>query len=415
MKKLSFTFLMAMLSIFVANALPDSKRDIELSYFMENYTAINDSVIQRMNMIKARVDSVHTQMKSDSEKNWLGCDIDQSNVWIALFGFLTGLVGAIFGILGYTASKRTADNVMRASSNVQEGQFNDLIRHLYRNLVCTLAFIQKTLKADIPNEEKEKEEEIRKYPSEEHLLKLKVLPEDVLHLEKYNNNPDIYQKMHKLKLQLRNYDVEIDTALMHFGNKNIRLNMVRNDMASLAFKPLFLINTILQITDILKADKNNTFTNAASIMTRCHVENLIKEGKCKGKFEINEFVDLNDKLPFTKEELENKVYEPYDGLRRSRNMLFGEPIDYKPNEMTEEIMKKIARNNVAYDKRFQPNEKESDYSILINEICRQNQRLNDFKNNITAPKDFPFKENFLTMLSIDVTIELNKIHMIDIK
>lgn len=73
--------------------------------------------------------------------------------------------------LGYEASKRTADNVMRASFNVQKGQFNDLIRHLYRNLVCTLAFTQKIL-GSVPDEVGKGKKEISQYPSEEHLWKM---------------------------------------------------------------------------------------------------------------------------------------------------------------------------------------------------------------------------------------------------
>ena len=159
MRKICVTLFAAMLSFFALNALPNLQENIGLDSLVENYTATSDSVIQRMDVITAKVDSVHTQMKSDSEKNWLWWDINNSNVWIAFFalliGFLAynigilsfgiGIAGTIYSALGYKASKRTADNVLRASFNVQKGQFDDLIRHLYRNLVCTLAFSQKVL------------------------------------------------------------------------------------------------------------------------------------------------------------------------------------------------------------------------------------------------------------------------------
>ena len=309
MKTLALTLLMALLSVFTLYALPDSTVNIELDSLMENYKAANRSVIQRMDTITAKVDSVHTQMKSDSEKNWLWFDIDNSNVWIAFFalliGFLAynigilsfgiGIAGTIYSALGYKASKRTADNVLRASFNVQKGQFDDLIRHLYRNLVCTLAFSQKVLEESthkkttnilkkICNTLIRKKAAHNEYPSEEHLLKLKVLPEDILHLEKYNNNSDIYTKMHELKLLLRNYDTEIDTALMHLKNKNVTLEEVKNDLDTLVYKPLHLINKIREITDdmkksIDKEDKDadidfDSSENAALRITREHIKKL---------------------------------------------------------------------------------------------------------------------------------------------
>ena len=168
MKTSALTLLMALLGAFALQASPDSTANVRLDSLMNNYTATHDSVIQRMDVITAKVDSVHTQIKSESEKNWFGWDIDMSNVWIAA-------ISMFFAFGGFIAAVKTAINVQRASSNVQKGQFDDLIRHLYRNLVCTLAFTQRIV-------ENRKEGTTYQYPSEEHLLKLKVLPEDVLHL-----------------------------------------------------------------------------------------------------------------------------------------------------------------------------------------------------------------------------------------
>ena len=87
MRKICVTLFAAMLSIFALNALSNLQENIGLDSLVENYTATSDSVIQRMDVITAKVDSVHTQMKSDSEKNWLWFDIDNSNVWIAFLRF----------------------------------------------------------------------------------------------------------------------------------------------------------------------------------------------------------------------------------------------------------------------------------------------------------------------------------------
>ena len=426
MRKICVALFAAMLSVFALNALPNLQENIGLDSLVENYTATSDSVIQRMDVITAKVDSVHTQMKSDSEKDWLGKDIDKSNVWIAFAGLIIalialgfGIAGTIYGALGYKASKRTADNVLRASFNVQKGQFDDLIRHLYRNLVCTLAFSQKVLEESthkkttnilkkVCNTLIRKKAAHNEYPSEEHLLKLKVLPEDILHLEKYNNNSDIYTKMHELKLLLRNYDTEIDTTLMHLKNKNVTLEEVRNDLDTLVYKPLHLINAIREITDEMKKhigkedkDADTSFDaseNAALRMTREHIKKLDDWEKKNAPF--GKYVDLTDMVSsfIEKTEREKKeekpISKPYDGLRRSRNLFYDKA-----------AISLLKKQDIFGSDKFEG------YSRQIEKICKVVTGLAAFKDNILS-EQYDFKQYFLTMLSIDVTIELNNIHMI---
>lgn len=400
MKKTFLIFAAMMLSIFSTSAISNSKESIGLDSLVENYTATSDSVIQRMDVITAKVKAVHAQMESDSEKNWFGCDIDLSNMWVAFFGLVIGIIGTWYGYRGFKESKRTADNVMRASLNVLEGQFNDLIRHLYRNLVCTLAFSQKTLES-VPNGAEEDKMKISQYPSEEHLLKLKILSEDALRLEKYNNDPDIYQKMHELKLLFRNYDVEIDTTLIHLKNRNMKLSEVKNDLDTLVYKPLHLINKIREITDemkksIGKEDPNTNFDaseNAALIMTREHVSKLNDWEKKKAPF--GKYIDLTRTVPLfiketEREENESPISKPYDGLRRSRNLFYDKA-----------AISLLKKQDIFGSDKF------DGYSRQIKKICKEVEGQVAIQDNI-----YDFKGNFLTMLSIDVTIELNNIHMI---
>ena len=400
MKKAFLILAAMMLSIFSTSATSNSKESIGLDSLVENYTATSDSVIQRMDVITAKVKAVHAQMESDSEKNWFGCDIDLSNMWVAFLGLVIGIIGTWYGYRGFKESKRTADNVMRASLNVLEGQFNDLIRHLYRNLVCTLAFSQKTLES-VPNGAEEDKKKISQYPSEEHLLKLKILSEDALRLEKYNNDPDIYQKMHELKLLFRNYDVEIDTTLMHLKNRNMKLSEVKNDLDTLVYKPLHLINKIREVTDdmkksIGKEDPNTNFDaseNAALIMTREHVSKLNDWEKKKAPF--GKYIDLTRTVPpyikeTEREENESPIPKPYDGLRRSRNLFYDKA-----------AISLLKKQDIFGSDNF------DGYSRHIKKICKEVEGQVAIQDNI-----YDFKGNFLTMLSIDVTIELNNIHMI---
>lgn len=349
----------------------------------------NSIIIDRMDSIKAKVDSVKTEILLVTQNTRgikiFGADIDWYNFIFALLAFIVACFSAVYDFRGFQESKRTADNVTRVSLDVQMAQFDDLIRHLYRNLVCTIAFTRKVI------DNKEHTE----FPSEVHLLKLKVLPEDVLHLEKYNDNNIIYKKMHELKLLLRNYDIEIDTAMMHLKDGRISLDVLRDDLDTLTFKPLYLTNKILGITELmikLKGGNRNIkpFRNAASIITKEHISKVNENEKL---FDISNFIDLNIA------DSEVSIEKPYDGLRRSRN-----------------IFQKVAKGegNLLYDDIYdteKPNYHE--YCTIIENISRQEELLKTFKDDITLGQ-FDFPKNFLTMLSIDATIELEKIHMIGI-
>ena len=166
-----------------------------------------------------------------------GIDIDIFNFIFAVLAFIVGVFAAIFDWNGFRASKRTADNVVRVSEDVQIAQFNDLIRHFYRNMICSLGISVRQINWNMHNG----------YVSETHLLKLKTLPEDIIHLEKYNTDRTLYTRMHEVKLLLRNYDSEIDIALMHFKDRQIRTESMLDDFDNLLFKPFYLISTIVRL------------------------------------------------------------------------------------------------------------------------------------------------------------------------
>lgn len=393
MKTSALTLLMVLLAAFALQASPDLTANVRLDSLMKSYTATHDSVIQRMDVITAKVDSVHTQIKSDSEKSWLRWDIDQANVWFAFVALCVGIIGTIFGILGYKASKRTADNVRRMTPYIQIAQFNDLIRHLYRDLVVTLAFSQKIL-------ESLGEKDL--YPSEEHLLKLSVLPEEV-QLENYNDNAFIYQKMHKLKILFRNYDAEIHTAIDYLKTSTKEggeTNIKRNTLSALIYRPLYLIEQILEISNDMKRQKErywrfDVFRNAASVTTRVHIDKLIKwkDNNTSG-FDWSTYKDLKKEVEYSK-----VVQQPYDGLSRAQTLFY-----------------KIATTDpvlLSSDEIFESEEQLSAFKKLTDGICGQDERLYTFNTKMLSG-NYDFKQHFLTMLSIDVTIELDNIHMIKI-
>lgn len=384
MKKIFLISGLLILSVFGSSVYPQT----DVSPDIKNYVDASNIIIDRMDSIKATVDSVRAEMllvtqNTESEKLF-GSDIDWYNFAFAFLAFIVACFSAVYDFRGFRESKRTADNVTRVSLEVQMAQFDDLIRHLYRNLVCTIAFTNKIL---------ERKSHVE-YPSEEHLMKLKVLPEDVLHLEKYNDNNNIYKMMHELKLLLRNYDVEIDTAMMHLKDGKISVEVLRNDLDTLAFKPLYLTKRILEITcqmtDLKGRDKSaSPFKNAASIIVREHISKL-KENR--GPLDMRRYLDLNFAVG------DAEIERPYDGLRRSRARL---------------IDAAKGTNMLSYDDMYKDSGTYHEYCDMLEMLCEQDEAFVPFRDNITLG-EFEFNKYLLTMLSIDATVEYKKIHMIKI-
>lgn len=153
--------------------------------------------------------------------------------WWDGFNILIAVIALLFSFFTYLSQKNTSDNTQKISQDTQRNLLLDLVRHLYRNLVITYTI--KTKLEDISFEG---------YPSEVHLVKLKI-PMENMHLEAFYGNGKKYEVMHNLYLNLRNYNYEIDTALMHFKDKSISLETKQRDLKTLLLKPSFLTKRIL--------------------------------------------------------------------------------------------------------------------------------------------------------------------------
>ncbi|MDR1119517.1 MAG: hypothetical protein LBM08_01200 [Dysgonamonadaceae bacterium] len=150
---------------------------------------------------------------------------------------------AIFGFFSFWYSKKTAKNVVKQEINrkFQKGIFEDLIRHLYRNKVCVCATRLK-LENDGFN---------KYYPSEEHLLKLQVLPED-LRIHRFDSTPRYYDKLHKVELYFRNYNIEVEVALEHLKTKALPEDRKKRDLDVFEMKSGFLTQEIFKLMDTMK-------------------------------------------------------------------------------------------------------------------------------------------------------------------
>ena len=169
----------------------------------------------------------------------------------------------------------------------QEKLLLDLIRHLYRNkvVVCTLRW--KLNEKD--NKVTTKTENYNLcYPSEEHLLKLKVLPED-LRLDRFENAPEHYDVLHKLELYFRNYNIEIDVALDHLKQKNMPIYVKDRDLDTLEYKSGFLTAEIdkLMFDLNLPCDVFNCLQN--EVFDKIHEKDGSIKAKIKTAMETDDY------------------------------------------------------------------------------------------------------------------------------
>lgn len=153
--------------------------------------------------------------------------------WWDGFNILIAVIALLFSVFTFISQNKTSENTQKLSREAQKNLLLDLVRHFYRNLVITYTI-------------KTKLEEIgyEGYPSEEHLIKLKV-PMENIHLEAFYGRDKEYEVMHDLYLKLRNYNEEINVACTHFKDANLSKETKKRDLDTLLLKPSFLTERIL--------------------------------------------------------------------------------------------------------------------------------------------------------------------------
>ena len=216
---------------------------------------ITDSImsIERTFGIMSEIgESAHSLVQNTTPDFWYD---DWS--FIAVFSALA-TVSAVISIVRDTRQSRIAESCHRLL-------FSDIIRHLYRNKVCVSAMKLKYLMAS--NEGK-----TYCYPSDEHYLKLRLLPED-LHLEKYYRHKKTFDMLHKLYLLMRNYNVEIDTALEHIKANEIPFKTKMRDFETLDFKSGYITSKLLEVMQVLWT-KEDMEKFAWSIVLDAHQANI---------------------------------------------------------------------------------------------------------------------------------------------
>lgn len=181
---------------------------------------------------------------------------------IAILSLIVAVASLVASLVTTCAQIKTRKNTDKPSLNMQMGILDDLQRHLYRNLVCTISggYLYQVSRSRGGG-----------YPSESLFRKLPCLVDDILLPIKAQMIP--YRKIYELKYQLKNYGIDALTLSEHLQRKEIDYSCIVSDFESLYFKPLFLIKNILQIKAEISGSPSS-FNEMARIILSAHFRYL---------------------------------------------------------------------------------------------------------------------------------------------
>ena len=248
-------------------------------------TVVSDSVFN--NICDIRMHTFATAHNTEL------CWYDFHTLFVAVLALLTSLAAVYFAKETYKSQKQTEKytsetqgNTQRISLESQKGLLVDLVRHLYRNLVVTYAIKTKLKHFGYD----------KYYPSEEHLLKLKV-PVENLHLDAFYDNIDNYKTINKLYLLLRNYNVEIDVALNHFPQHGVDASIKEHDLDTLMFKPGFLVEKIMEfLCQLYPNEQDKMFREAYDIVCDAAKDNQSKRHGEAWPYEFSPYEDESSRF-----------------------------------------------------------------------------------------------------------------------
>lgn len=192
-----------------------------------------------------------------------------SNAIIAFLGSFAGVLALIPTWQTFKAQKIVAENTQLLNINAQYGMMLDLVRHLYRNLVVMWAIANKMKASNYSS-----------YPSEIHLTKAKISLENI-HLELFLGIEEKYSAVNELLLKLRNYNYELDIAMKHFAQKELKSEVKVHDINTLLFKPGFLADNIVKTITLIYPEKRDCIIqDILNLIDKSHINNIADNKNC---------------------------------------------------------------------------------------------------------------------------------------
>lgn len=199
----------------------------------------------QLNSLTTKLDSI-TQSMNEISKNTEPTELSKTDFdeYVNITLGMIAAIGTFLTVLVIYLDTRQN----RINTEFQLELIKDLIRHFYRNMAILGA-----IKLHLENKYNSS------YPSEEHILKFKVLPED-LRINRFSTSPNHYGDLHKLEMQLRNFNIEVDVTLSHLKNEKLSEEIKRRDLDLLEFKfsqlTKFLVNLLRELKFKFQSDED---------------------------------------------------------------------------------------------------------------------------------------------------------------
>ena len=207
-------------------------------------------------------------------------NITSSEIWTIVIRIITFVIAAFSAYYTYriSRSKLLRDDIDETG---QPSAIEDIIRHIYRNKVVIATMI---VKYDLTTK---LHPGLLCYPSEEHYNKLKHL-EDDFYIKNYSRDIEFNGRLHQLKANMRNLDIEINAAIIHSKQENLKA-YVRRDLINIDYKLSKIHKLIIELTNgnkdinkiIVSSNESNIKNNNIESYYGCgcqdKVETVIKE------------------------------------------------------------------------------------------------------------------------------------------
>lgn len=214
--------------------------------------------------------------------------------WIAL---IVAVLSLAFAGSTWYSQNLTEKNTMRITPESQKQLLMDYVRHFYCNLIIIYALEARLAKRYD-----------RYYPSEEHLLKLRVNI-DSLHPAAFFNHSEKYHAIHELQFKIQNFNMELEVITKHFTDVNLHYAAKERDFATLRFKMGYLSGEVAKTIEKLFGGTQIEIANRLyQIIDTCARERNQKNGKdiplmdeAKEKFdrgELSYFYNLSERDEF---------------------------------------------------------------------------------------------------------------------
>lgn len=299
-------------SIYILQRTIEQQRQAELD------SVPNDPLVKRRSDIGVMRDIAKNTKEDFVESGW------------TLFALLTFFISLIVSLITSWSQWRTERHTKNVSIGSQLGVLDDLPRHFYRNLVCTVAMLIRYRHTDNRNATTDT---FKTYPSEANVMKLQTLPEEfILPIDMATDK--IFDEMHEQKLLFKNYNIEVASASKHFSYKHIKEKSLVNDYDNLLFKPIFLIARLCDLYEMLKRSKKwSRDEYVCNVICTFVMEHLCKLSfkKISYGMQKNYFRDIEKKENFEKY-IKYDMSTQYDkpdcaiycnGIERSVDFLLG--------------------------------------------------------------------------------------------